>query len=195
MKAVAAGLFSISILSISLVFTARSLALGNSYGSTMTSTPPAGSNTVAPDTPPTTATDSTTATGSGGSWIQSVIDASHRADVASERAYHSVARDVKDILLEAHSKIILRGNKATRGSDVHVTADNGIITLTGHVQSGQDAQRVRDIVASVYGVKAVNNALKYPQNSGAVMPSDVDSTAIAHPAYSDIAPAENARTH
>jgi hypothetical protein len=90
---------------------------------------------------------------------------------------------------------VLHENKSTRGSDVHVTADNGTVTLSGQVPSETRAQTVQEVVANVYGVKTVNNELIYPKNRGAVTPPDSDSTGVAHPAYSDLAPAERAPAH
>jgi hypothetical protein len=46
------------------------------------------------------------------------------------------------------------------------------------------------MVASVYGVKAVYNELRYPRADLAATPPDADSTGVAHPAYSHDAPAE-----
>jgi hypothetical protein len=193
MKAEIAGWFAISTLSMGLIFPTLCFAQDNSYSSTITTAPPPGFNTVPPGSPGTTnITTTTTATDNSGSWKQSAFDASHKAEVATKSVYDHAARDVKDISLEARITTVLHENKSTRGSDVHVTADNGIVTVKGHVPSEQNARGVQDIVASVYGVKAVDNELNYPRDRGAVTPSNVDSTAVAHPAYSDTAPAENA---
>jgi BON domain-containing protein len=173
-----------------LVFTIPSFAQTNSSGSTTTATSPADSNTTAPAQPATTTTRTTTTTeNSSGSWQESATNAAHNAEVATEKAYNHVARDVRDISLEARIKAVLHENKSTRDSDVHVTADNGIVTLTGQVPSKRNAQTVQEVVASVYGVKAVNNDINYPRNRGT--PPDADSTGVARPAYSDTAPAEN----
>ncbi|MBV8054920.1 MAG: BON domain-containing protein [Deltaproteobacteria bacterium] len=97
---------------------------------------------------------------------------------------------MKDISLEARIKAVLQGNKSTRDSDVHIMADNGMVTLTGGAPSEQNAQYVQEVVASVDGVKAVNNDLNYPHSKGTIIPRDADSMGIVHPAYSDTAPAE-----
>jgi osmotically-inducible protein OsmY len=73
---------------------------------------------------------------------------------------------------------------------VHVTANQGIVTLTGQVPNERTARHARQMVASVYGVKAVYNELRYPHTDLAVTPRDADSTGVAHPAYSHEAPAE-----
>ena len=87
---------------------------------------------------------------------------------------------------------MLHENKFTRDENVHVRADNGMVTLTGRVPSEHSAKRVEQVVASVYGVKTVKNQLSYPTDRGVVTPPDADSTGIARPAYSDTAPAEKA---
>ena len=185
--------FPVSALSIIIVFPIRSLAQRSSDSSTTTTTMPASDSTSASaQTGMTTTTNTTTEEGRS-SWKQSASDAAHNAEIATEKAYNRAARDVKDISLEGRILAVLHENKSTRDSDVHVTADNGVVTLTGKVPSEQNARRVQEVVASVYGVKAVNNDLNYP--SGAVIPRDADSTGIAHPAYSDTAPAENAPAH
>jgi BON domain-containing protein len=127
------------------------------------------------------------------SWQHSASEAIQSTEIATEKAYDQLARNVQNVSLQARVLAVLHENKGTRDcSDVSVTADNGIVTLTGQVASAQSAQRVQDVAATVYGVKAVNNHLQYPHERRAVMPPDADSTGVAHPAYSDIAPAEKA---
>ena len=190
MKPGIAGWFPVIALSVTIVFPIRSLAQRSSYSSTTTTTMLASSSTSASAQPGMTNTATTPTGDNRSSWKQSASDTAHNAEIATEKAYNHRARDVKDISLEGRILAVLHENKSTRDSNVHVTADNGIVTLTGKVQSEQNAQRVQEVVASVYGVKAVKNDLDYP--SGAVTPRDADLTGIAHPAYSDTAPAENA---
>ena len=181
--------FPVSALSIIIVFPIRPLAQRSSYSSTTT----ASDSTSASAQRGMTTTTNTTTEDSRSSWKQSASDGAHNAEIATEKAYNRAARDVKDISLEGRIVAVLHENKSTRDSDVHVTADNGVVTLTGKVPLEQNARRVQEVVASVYGVKAVNNDLNYP--SEAVIPRDADSTGIAQPAYSDTAPAENAPAH
>ena len=183
--------FSAPALVAGLIFAAPCFAQSSSFSSTTTTTVPANSNSAASDQPGTT----TTTTENGSSWKESAGEAAHNAEVATERAYNHVARDVKDMSLEARIKVVLHENKSTRDSDVQVTADNGTVTLTGQVPSEQSARRVQEVVASVYGVSTVNNDLNYPHRREAATPPDADSTGVAHPAYSDTAPAENAPAH
>jgi hypothetical protein len=191
MKARIAGWLAISALSVGLIFVLAGFALNKSSSSTITTAPPISSNTTAPFDPGMTRITSTTATEGSGSWKQSATDAFHGAEVATKSEYNQVARNIKDIWLEAQIKIVLHENKSTRDSNVRVTADDGIVTLTGQVPSEQNARRAQDIVASIYGVRVVKNALNYPHDAEAVTPSDAVSTGLALPAYSDTAPAED----
>jgi osmotically-inducible protein OsmY len=147
---------------------------------------PAG--TAAAPENPTTA--STTTNSTGNSLTNSAENAANAVATDTEHAYHQVKHDVKDAALEARVKAMLHEDKYTRGTDVHVTANRGIVTLTGQVPSQRTAWHARQMVASVYGVRAVYNELRYPRADLAVTPRDADSTGIAHPAYSREAPAE-----
>jgi hypothetical protein len=160
-------------------------AQSDSYSNTTTTTAPA-SNSAAPEN----STTATTTTNNGNSWKTSAENAAHSAKVHTENAYHHVKRDVKDVSLEARVKTMLHEDKFTRGKDVHVTANRGIVTLTGHVPTARTARHAQYVVASVYGVRAVSNELRYPHRDLAVTPRDADSTGVAHPAYNHDAPAE-----
>ncbi len=128
-------------------------------------------------------------------WQQSADEAVRNAEVAAEKAYNRAAHGVRDVSLEGRVMAVLHENKSTRDADVQVTADNGIVILNGSVASEQAAKRVQEIVASVYGVRGVTNELNFPGARKAVTPRDADSMGIAHPAYSDTAPAEKAPGH
>lgn len=152
------------------------------------------STTISSSTADSSETAAATSENTDSSWQQSAGEAVRNAEAATEKAYNQLARNVQNVSLEAKIMAVLHENKATRDADVRVTADNGIVTLTGNVPSAQSAARVQDIVASVYGVKSVNNDLKYPRDRGTVTPPDADSMGVARPAYSDTAPAEKAPT-
>jgi BON domain-containing protein len=144
------------------------------------------------DQPAAEPRQSTTSSDSNGSWQQFAGEAVRDAEAASQKAYNRLAGDVGNVSLEGRVMAVLHENKWTRDSDVQVMADNGIVTLTGNVPSERSAIRVQEVVASVYGVKAVKSELNYPSARGTVTPPDADSMGVAHPAYSDTAPAENA---
>jgi hypothetical protein len=193
MKARVAALLPVFVFTLIISFTIPSSA-NSSYSGTTTNTS-ANGGTSSSAQPETTATAGSTSGNSDNSWKQPASDAADSAEVAAKKAYNHLARFAKDIALEGRIKAVLHENKSTRDSDVHVTADDGVATLTGLVSSEQNAQRVQEVVAGVYGVKAVNNDLNYPHPRGFVTPPDADSTGVAHPAYSDTAPAENVSAH
>jgi BON domain len=157
-------------------------AQSNSYNNT---TAPGDTAAASENSTASTMTNST-----GNSWSNSAKNAANTAATDTEHAYHQVKRDVKDVALEGRVKAMLHEDKYTRGTDVHVTANQGIVTLTGQVPNKRTALHARQMVASVYGVRAVSNELRYPRSDLAATPPDADSTGVAHPAYSHAAPAE-----
>jgi hyperosmotically inducible protein len=126
------------------------------------------------------------------SWRQSAREPVHSAEIATQKAYAQVERRVENVTLTGRILAVLHENKSTRNSDISVATNNGIVTLTGRVGSGQEAKQVEQVVLGVYGVKSVNNSLSYSGGPTGAIPGDADSTGVAHPAYSDTAPAENA---
>jgi BON domain len=139
--------------------------------------------------------DNGAATSSNGAadWERSATEAARNIEVAAENAYHDMKQNVSDFSLATKVQAVLHENKYTRSSDVHATANNGIVTLTGQVPSEESARRAQEIVAGIYGVKAVNNGLNYPHRKvGGATPPDSVSTRVAHPPYSKTAPVESA---
>lgn len=186
--------FFVSSLSVVVAIGVPSVARSNSLSSRTATVTPA---SIRPSDylPATIANAANTTETSDGSWSQSAGEAVRNAELATEKAYNRAARDVQNLTLKGKVEAVLHENKSTRGSDVHVTTDNGTVTLSGQVPSERIAQNVEQVVANVYGVKAINNQLSYPRNREAVTPRDSDSTGVAHPAYSDLAPAERAPDH
>jgi hyperosmotically inducible periplasmic protein len=186
----------LSAVGLTAIFALPCFAQRGSYDSIKAATASANSNMSLSGQAGTAMTiASTSAEDSANSWQQSINDAVSNAEAVTERAYNEVTSDVKDISLVARIEAVLHENKSTRDSDVHVTADNGIVTITGSVPSEHNAQRVQEVVASIYGVKAVNNHLDYPQNSGVAASRKADSASIAHPARNDGVSAESAGGH
>ena len=133
-------LLGISTLAAGLVFAPPLFAQTESSSTTTTNTAPV-DNGAANSSTTTTTTSSPNGTTTNGGATQSVENAAHSAKVGTENAYHHVKSDVKDVTLEAKVKSMLHENKDTRGADVHVTADHGIVTLTGTVVSKIQAVR------------------------------------------------------
>jgi hypothetical protein len=158
-------LLGISTLAAGLVFAPPLFAQTESSSTTTTNTAPAGSGAAGSST--TTTTTSSDGTATNGGATQSVENAAHSAKVDTENAYHHVKSDVKDVTLEAKVKSMLHENKDTRGADVHVTADHGVVTLTGTVVSKVQAVRAEQVAANVYGVRRVRDRLHYPDHERA----------------------------
>jgi hyperosmotically inducible protein len=194
MRAGIAILFS--ALGLTAIFALSCFAQSSSNGSMRTATASANRNVSSPAQPGTaTNTAGTSAEDSANSWQQSINDAARNAAAVTEKTYNEVADNVKDISLAARIKAVLHENKSTRDFDVHVTADNGIVTITGSVPSEHNAQRAQEVVTGVYGVKAVTNHLDYPHTGGIAASREADSAGITHPAHSDDASSGNARVH
>lgn len=139
--------------------------------------------------------DSGAATSSTGAanWERSATEAARNIEIAAENAYDGMKQNVNDFSLATKVQAVLHENKYTRSSDVHATATNGVVTLTGQVPTEESARRAQEIVASIYGVKAVNNDLNYPHRKvERATPPDSVSTGVAHPPYSKTAPVESA---
>src|SRR6516164_3328103 len=113
MKAGIAVLLNISALSLITISPLPCFAQGNSYSGMTTTTAPANSNSSVSSQPETTTT-TTMVENSGSSWRQSVSDAARNTEVATENVYNQVARNVKDISLEARIKAVLHEDKSTR---------------------------------------------------------------------------------
>ncbi len=65
---------------------------------------------------------------------------------------------VDDGTLKSRIETRLKDTAALKGSDIDVEVDNGVVTLTGTVQSEAQSQRART-VANVAGVSSVSNRL------------------------------------
>jgi len=68
----------------------------------------------------------------------------------------------KDNEIEARIKTALYADPAVKGSQVNVDSLNGVVQLSGFVQSEQARQRADQIAASTPGVVKVYNTLLLP---------------------------------
>ncbi|MGH7933524.1 MAG: hypothetical protein ACREQN_10195, partial [Candidatus Binataceae bacterium] len=62
---------------------------------------------------------------------QDVKDGAHRATDSAKHVYDSAKAKVKDATLDARVITALHDNKATHGADIHVSSDDGLVTLSG----------------------------------------------------------------
>src|SRR5713101_6665400 len=75
--------------------------------------------------------------------------------------YRKARAELKDSILTAKAKAALGKDKQTRHSAIQIATANGIVVLSGRVNSKAGADRAQAIVARLKGVKDVHNELMY----------------------------------
>jgi len=70
------------------------------------------------------------------------------------------AVDAKDARLQSAVQTRIMSDNALRAANIHVRADNAVVTLMGEVPDGQGLARAGQIAHAVRGVKAVRNELR-----------------------------------
>ena len=86
-------------------------------------------------------------------------DATFRETPESQRAFRNLA-------LSAHIRSALRQDPRTAKIVLSVTCEDGVATLTGLLDPGQDANDAKDVASKVPGVKEIKDQLR-PVASGA----------------------------
>jgi hyperosmotically inducible periplasmic protein len=76
--------------------------------------------------------------------------------------YRKARAELKDSILTAKAKAALGKDEHTRHSMIHIATANGIVVLSGRVDSKAGADRAQAIVARLKGVQDVHNELMYP---------------------------------
>src|SRR5712692_5336998 len=79
--------------------------------------------------------------------------------------YRKARAELKDSILTAKAKAALGKDKQTRHSAIQIATANGIVVLSGRVNSKAGADRAQEIVARLKGVKDVRNELTYRTSS------------------------------
>ncbi len=87
--------------------------------------------------------------------VNGIVGVDNRLDVGS----NGIRQTVSDSALTAKIKGKLVEGEMTRFSDVSVTTNNGVVTLTGSVPDGQALKQVLSIVRGSEGVTRVENDL------------------------------------
>jgi hyperosmotically inducible protein len=75
--------------------------------------------------------------------------------------YRKARAELKDSILTAKAKAALGKDEQTRHSVIQIATANGIVVLSGRVDSKAGADRAQAIVARLKGVKDVHNELMY----------------------------------
>lgn len=68
--------------------------------------------------------------------------------------------DNMDGTIEDQVENLIRNDQSLRGRDVEVSVNNGVVTLTGQVNSETDRQRIGEQVGRLQGVREVVNSLR-----------------------------------
>ena len=94
-------------------------------------------------------------------------EAKHYAD----KAYVGAKGAVTDSTVTTEAKAALLENRVTNSAAtaIHVDTLQGVVTLSGKVDSAATATSAQGIVAQLVGVKQVVNNLSYPASKGAPM--------------------------
>jgi hypothetical protein len=79
---------------------------------------------------------------------------------------NSLTTALKDTDITAKVKYGLHENDATSGSDIHVTTDNGVVTLTGEVTKRREAREAVKVTRQTEGVRQVVNQLEVMPHNG-----------------------------
>src|SRR5215472_12936526 len=88
---------------------------------------------------------------------ESAKNAASNAGNAAVHAYHGTAQAIEDTRITARVKTVLHENKVTRGRDIHINTESGVVTLSGLVPSSTIATRAQEAAQQTEGAKAVKN--------------------------------------
>ena len=80
---------------------------------------------------------------------------------SAKHLYRATRDKLDDAALTTEIKTALLSDKATRTFDIHVKSNQGLVTLTGKVDSAHAAARAHSIAANVNGVQSVTNRLTW----------------------------------
>jgi hyperosmotically inducible periplasmic protein len=80
---------------------------------------------------------------------------------SAKHLYRATRDELDDAAMTAQIKTALLSDKMTRTFGIHVKSNQGLITLTGEVDSPQTATRAQSIAAHINGVQSVKNELTW----------------------------------
>jgi hyperosmotically inducible protein len=81
------------------------------------------------------------------------------AERTVKNAGATATREVTDSLLTLQTKLALLADERVSSGDVHVTTQNGVITLRGKVDSETEQQAAGEIARTIEGARDVSNQL------------------------------------
>jgi hyperosmotically inducible protein len=85
----------------------------------------------------------------------------HETGNSVKHLYHAAKAEVGDAALTTKVKTALLENKATKPYTIHVSSDQGAVTLKGEVDSPEAAAAAKRVAGNVSGVRTVNNELTW----------------------------------
>lgn len=88
--------------------------------------------------------------------------AAETIQVKAQSLAGQVSESASDTAVTAKVKASLLADKDISGLDIHVTTNQGVVTLEGTVDRPELADRAAKLTASVAGVKGLDNQLKAP---------------------------------
>jgi hyperosmotically inducible protein len=85
----------------------------------------------------------------------------HEAGDSVKHMYHAAKDEVSDAALTTKVKTALLEDKATKPYTIHVSSNQGTVTLSGDVDSPRAAAAAKHIAENVSGVESVRNELTW----------------------------------
>jgi hyperosmotically inducible periplasmic protein len=86
------------------------------------------------------------------------------SSVTAASSGSTLVNAAKDTAITAKIKRALLADAVTSGNDIHVTTDNGVVTLTGEVHVNREASEATRIARTTSGVREVVNQLVVTRN-------------------------------
>jgi hyperosmotically inducible protein len=93
---------------------------------------------------------------------ESMDNAGADSSNAVKHAYHATVDQMSDATLTTKVKAALVSDHSAHAFSIHVESDHGMVILDGAVASPSSAQHIQKVVASVHGVRGVDNKLTWP---------------------------------
>ncbi len=90
---------------------------------------------------------------------QKMHEAWHSTENAAGHAWQGTKTAVSDTDITSKLEMSLHNDKMTRGQDIHVNTNGGVVTLTGHAPKSAAARAAR-IARETSGVVSVNNDIR-----------------------------------
>jgi hyperosmotically inducible protein len=86
--------------------------------------------------------------------------ATHESGSKLSRTATSASQFVDDVAITTSVKARLVADEVTKARDIKVTTHNGVVQLTGDVDSSRERRKAEAIASSVDGVQYIKNELK-----------------------------------